>query len=193
MAVRPSAPTPPLVSSPRCSANDLIGSPDGYDPQADAEDWRALLLLLARSPDDLIAGGGIRHAWTLTGPEPFRDPGNRLRRSAPRARRRRRCRLGIASSPTASKASRARSMPARWPRCSRPCSHPRSLLPKLVAAAAGSGSDPDAHQGRRSRVAALLQLMRTRDRRRADAGRGRSQSRPRDHRGSILRQPRAPT
>jgi HEAT repeat protein len=40
-------------------------------PEADAEDWRALLLLLARSPDDLMAGGGIREAWTLTGRNHF--------------------------------------------------------------------------------------------------------------------------
>jgi len=40
-------------------------------PAADAEDWRALLLLLVRSPDDLIAGGGIRQAWTLTGRNHF--------------------------------------------------------------------------------------------------------------------------
>jgi HEAT repeat protein len=40
-------------------------------PQADAEDWRALLLLLARSADDLMAGGGIRQAWTLTGRNHF--------------------------------------------------------------------------------------------------------------------------
>lgn len=36
-------------------------------PQADAEDWRALLLLLARTPDDLRAEGGIGKAWALTG------------------------------------------------------------------------------------------------------------------------------
>ena len=40
-------------------------------PEADTEDWRALLLLLARSPDDLMAGGGIRQAWTLTGRNHF--------------------------------------------------------------------------------------------------------------------------
>jgi hypothetical protein len=40
-------------------------------PEADAEDWRALLLLLARSPDDLTADGGIRQAWTLTGRNHF--------------------------------------------------------------------------------------------------------------------------
>jgi HEAT repeat protein len=34
---------------------------------ADAEDWRALLLLLARAPEDLIAGGGITHAWNQAG------------------------------------------------------------------------------------------------------------------------------
>jgi HEAT repeat protein len=36
-------------------------------PDAGAEDWRALLLLLARAPDDLIAEGGIGQAWTRTG------------------------------------------------------------------------------------------------------------------------------
>jgi HEAT repeat protein len=41
------------------------------EAEADAEDWRALLLLLARSPDDLMAGGGIRQAWTLTGRNHF--------------------------------------------------------------------------------------------------------------------------
>jgi len=35
--------------------------------EADAEDWRALLLLLARAPEDLIASGGIGSAWTNTG------------------------------------------------------------------------------------------------------------------------------
>jgi len=36
-------------------------------PEADAGDWQALLLLLARAPDDLIANGGIGQAWTATG------------------------------------------------------------------------------------------------------------------------------
>jgi len=36
-------------------------------PEADSDDWRALLLLLARAPDDLIASGGIGQAWTATG------------------------------------------------------------------------------------------------------------------------------
>jgi hypothetical protein len=36
-------------------------------PEADADDWRTLLLLLARTPDDLIAQGGINEAWTATG------------------------------------------------------------------------------------------------------------------------------
>jgi hypothetical protein len=40
-------------------------------PQADADDWRALLLLLARTPDDLIAEGGIGKAWSLTGRRHF--------------------------------------------------------------------------------------------------------------------------
>ena len=34
--------------------------------EADAEDWRALLLLLARAPEDLIAEGGIGKAWAGT-------------------------------------------------------------------------------------------------------------------------------
>src|SRR4029450_12311674 len=40
-------------------------------PEADADDWRALLLLLARSSDDLIAAGGIGEAWTMTGRSHF--------------------------------------------------------------------------------------------------------------------------
>jgi hypothetical protein len=32
-----------------------------------ADDWLALLLLLARAPEDLIAAGGIGRAWTTTG------------------------------------------------------------------------------------------------------------------------------
>lgn len=39
--------------------------------EADTEDWRALLLLLARSPDDLMAAGGIRQSWNLTGRNHF--------------------------------------------------------------------------------------------------------------------------
>ncbi len=39
--------------------------------EADAEDWRALLLLLARTPEDLIAGGGIASAWAGTGRSHF--------------------------------------------------------------------------------------------------------------------------
>jgi HEAT repeat protein len=35
--------------------------------EADAEDWRALLLLLARAPEDLIAAGGIGSAWASSG------------------------------------------------------------------------------------------------------------------------------
>ncbi|MGH9310450.1 MAG: HEAT repeat domain-containing protein [Vicinamibacterales bacterium] len=33
----------------------------------DADSWRTLLLLLARSPEDVRAGGGIRHLWTTAG------------------------------------------------------------------------------------------------------------------------------
>jgi len=35
--------------------------------EADAEDWRALLLLLARAPEDLLAEGGIGSAWAGSG------------------------------------------------------------------------------------------------------------------------------
>jgi hypothetical protein len=35
--------------------------------EADADDWRALLLLLARAPEDLIAEGGIGSAWASSG------------------------------------------------------------------------------------------------------------------------------
>ncbi len=34
---------------------------------AQEEDWHALLLLLSRSPEDLLAAGGIGRAWTATG------------------------------------------------------------------------------------------------------------------------------
>lgn len=37
------------------------------EASADADDWRALLLLLARAPEDLFADGGIAQAWNLTG------------------------------------------------------------------------------------------------------------------------------
>jgi HEAT repeat protein len=39
--------------------------------EADAEDWRALLLLLARAPEDLIAEGGIGSAWAGSGRSHF--------------------------------------------------------------------------------------------------------------------------
>jgi hypothetical protein len=35
-------------------------------PGTDAEDWRALLLILARPPEDVIASGGIAKAWAAT-------------------------------------------------------------------------------------------------------------------------------
>ena len=35
--------------------------------EADADDWHALLLLLSRSPEDLMADGGIASVWTRTG------------------------------------------------------------------------------------------------------------------------------
>jgi hypothetical protein len=39
--------------------------------EADSEDWRALLLLLARAPEDLIAAGGIATAWAGSGRSHF--------------------------------------------------------------------------------------------------------------------------
>jgi HEAT repeat protein len=39
--------------------------------EADSEDWRALLLLLARAPEDLIAAGGIASAWAGSGRSHF--------------------------------------------------------------------------------------------------------------------------
>jgi hypothetical protein len=39
--------------------------------EADAEDWRALLLLLARPPEDLLAQGGIGSAWAGSGRSHF--------------------------------------------------------------------------------------------------------------------------
>ncbi len=38
---------------------------------ADVDDWRALLLLLARSTEDLVAAGGISKAWAETGRDHF--------------------------------------------------------------------------------------------------------------------------
>lgn len=37
------------------------------DPAAEAADWQALLLILARSQEDLIGAGGIGQAWTRSG------------------------------------------------------------------------------------------------------------------------------
>jgi HEAT repeat protein len=39
--------------------------------EADVEDWRALLLLLSRAPEDLIANGGIGSAWANSGRSHF--------------------------------------------------------------------------------------------------------------------------
>jgi HEAT repeat protein len=39
--------------------------------EADAEDWRALLLLLARAPEDLLGSGGIGNAWAGSGRSHF--------------------------------------------------------------------------------------------------------------------------
>jgi hypothetical protein len=41
------------------------------EPGTDAEDWRALLLILARAPEELIASGGIAKAWRASGRECF--------------------------------------------------------------------------------------------------------------------------
>ena len=66
---------------------------------ADAESWRTLLLLLARTPEEVRADGGIAHLWAHgRRPEP-RDRGNRLRRSAAREAGRRRRRSTRSSPP----------------------------------------------------------------------------------------------
>jgi hypothetical protein len=39
--------------------------------EADAEDWRALLVLLARGSEDLLAEGGIGSAWAGSGRSHF--------------------------------------------------------------------------------------------------------------------------
>jgi hypothetical protein len=44
----------------------LIGTL-GVDASASPDDWRTLLLLLARPLEDLLADGGIHQAWTATG------------------------------------------------------------------------------------------------------------------------------
>src|SRR5690349_24373207 len=38
---------------------------------ADTEDWHALLVLLARAPEDVIAAGGIGRAWAAAGRSGF--------------------------------------------------------------------------------------------------------------------------
>jgi hypothetical protein len=43
----------------------------GIDRGADAKDWLALLALLAMSPEELIAQGGMAKAWALTGRSHF--------------------------------------------------------------------------------------------------------------------------
>ncbi len=51
---------------------------------ADADSWRTLLLLLARTPEEVRADGGIAHMWQHSRRSEPRDRGNRLRRSAAR-------------------------------------------------------------------------------------------------------------
>ena len=61
----PARPDPSVAELASLLHERLIGVLT-IQPEADAEDWRALLLLLARAPEDLIASGGIASAWAAT-------------------------------------------------------------------------------------------------------------------------------
>lgn len=62
----PSRPDPAIGELAALLHERLIGELT-IEHDADPEDWRALLLLLARAPEDLMATGGIGQAWHQTG------------------------------------------------------------------------------------------------------------------------------
>jgi HEAT repeat protein len=66
----PARPDPAIGELATLLHERLIGELTIYR-EADAEDWRALLLLLARSPEDLIAQGGIAASWAGSGRSHF--------------------------------------------------------------------------------------------------------------------------
>lgn len=65
--VRPDAAIPELADLLHAR---LVGS-IRIERAADVADWHALLLLLAKAPEELIAEGGISHGWGLTGRSHF--------------------------------------------------------------------------------------------------------------------------
>lgn len=62
----PARPDPVLAELAGLLHERLVGTLR-IERDADADDWRALLLLLARSTEELIVGGGISKAWAETG------------------------------------------------------------------------------------------------------------------------------
>jgi hypothetical protein len=66
----PTKPDPAIGELASLLHERLIGELT-IEHDADAEDWRALLLLLARAPEDLIAGGGVTPAWNQAGRSHF--------------------------------------------------------------------------------------------------------------------------
>jgi hypothetical protein len=66
----PSKPDQSVVELAALLHERLIGTLR-IDHDADTEDWRTFLLLAARTPEELIASGGIGRAWTSTGRRHF--------------------------------------------------------------------------------------------------------------------------
>jgi hypothetical protein len=66
----PARPDPAIAELAALLHERLIGELT-IEHGADDEDWRALLLAMARSPEDLRATGGIEHAWTQSGRSHF--------------------------------------------------------------------------------------------------------------------------
>lgn len=66
----PARPDPALGELAALLHERLVGTLR-IDSKADADDWRALLLLLARSTEELIVAGGISKAWADTGRSHF--------------------------------------------------------------------------------------------------------------------------
>jgi hypothetical protein len=62
----PPRPDPAVTELADLLHRHLIGAIT-LNPGADATSWRTLLLLLARSPEDVRGDGGIRHLWTTAG------------------------------------------------------------------------------------------------------------------------------
>jgi uncharacterized tellurite resistance protein B-like protein len=56
----------PLIAELAALLHERLVGELRMQPDSDAEDWRALLLILARPPEDVIASGGIGKAWAAT-------------------------------------------------------------------------------------------------------------------------------